>query len=79
MSLLLGGIALVITLADTARLFARSADHSFVSLLVWGLWAIGLFAPLAWAVRDRARASNYVALGYVMAILAIGVMETIGR
>jgi len=79
MALWLGAIALLVTLADTARLFARTADRSLISLVLWALWTIGLFAPLVWAVRDRPRASHYVALGYAMALLAIGVMETIGR
>jgi hypothetical protein len=73
--MLFGVLGAMVTLADTARLFVRAANYSPVAVALWALWAAGLLAPLAWAVRDRDRARNYIALGYVMAILALRVID----
>jgi hypothetical protein len=84
--MILGALGLAATLAETVRLFIRSgsASYAFPALAVWVMWAAGLVAPLAWAIRERRRttpappdeiAKNYLVVGYGLAILALGVVE----
>ena len=82
--LIAGACALVVTLADTLRLFVKLGDWSPVAVAAWAFWAVALFGPWAVALRVRRRASvpsdeagwTYVLLGYGLAIFALRVIET---
>ena len=57
MLLVWGIVGLLVTGADTVRLFLRANDYSPAALAVWTFWGVSLAAPLAWAVRQRGRAA----------------------
>jgi hypothetical protein len=78
--MMLGALALVVSMADTARLFVRAGNYAFPAIAIWSIWTLGLTAPLIWAWREpmsrRDAARNYLVLGYGTAILALRVVET---
>jgi hypothetical protein len=83
-----GALALIVTLADTARLFVKAGERSDLALFTWALWAVALVGPLAMAAKERRRktavppreaAWQYLLLGYGLAIFALRVIEVACR
>ena len=75
-----GIVALIVTMADTIRLFLRAGDYSALALFQWGAWAVWLLVPFAWAIREINRPkpvdpTPYLVFGYGTAGFALRIAE----